>query len=210
MDERTGPHALPSAPQGPEDRAGGGVPAQNASLAMAAGHTARKLTEIASASASDTIVAEGDGVTWTAPEFIKRTKTAPWYVVYFGTSFFLAALVYLLTKDYVSTGVIVFAALSLAAVTMRQPRVLRYHLSDAGLTIANKFYSYQLFKSFSVIYDEGVSNVYLFPLRRLAPSLTVQYDPSDEHTIVELLTVHLPFEQRKLDMLEQFMRQIHL
>lgn len=150
-----------------------------------------------------------DSISWTASEFVAHDKTASWHGLVVLAAIVLAALVFLLTKDKISTGAIVVVGVVLSFYGARQPRQLQYSLDDYGLTIASKHYDWAHFRSFAVIDEGAFSNILFIPLKRFSPLIAVYFDPKDEARIVDLLSQRLPVEDRQHDLVERFMRHIH-
>lgn len=150
-----------------------------------------------------------DGVvSWTASEFIARDKGGSWYLVLVVGAVGLAALLYFLTKDWVTSGVVIVAALFFGIYGAHKPRQLPYQLDRTGLTIGNKRYSYAEFRSFHVVPEGAFSSITLMPLRRFAVPTSIYYDPNDEERILTILADHLPFEERKPDAIDSLMRRV--
>lgn len=158
--------------------------------------------------ASSTTQEDANGITWTASEFVAHEKSAGWYGVLLIGSVVLAALVYIFTRDVISTAVVIIAALAFAAIAGRRPRQLRYQLTNIGMTIGEKQYAYTGFKSFSVVPEGAFSSIVFRPLKRFAPLITIYYAPQDEARIANLLSEHLPFEEHKPDPVDNLMRRI--
>lgn len=150
----------------------------------------------------------GDSITWTASEFIAHQKTPLWYVTLLGASLVLAAVIYLLTKDVVSSGVVVVGAIALAVYGARQPRQLEYRLDKRGLSVGNRNYTYSEFRSFSVVPEGAFNSIVLIPLKRFALLTTIYYSPEDEDKIIAMLTERLPLEPRKKDAIDRLMWRI--
>lgn len=147
-------------------------------------------------------------VSWTASEFIAHQKSVGWYLGLAGATVVLGGLVYLISRDRLSTAVIVIMAVLVGIAGSRQPRVMTYTLNNRGLTIGQKPYPFSEFKSFSII-DEGAFNsIMLMPLKRFMPPVNVYYDPQDENKIVDLFAGHLPLENRGHDPLDRLIRGI--
>ena len=59
--------------------------------------------------------------------------------------------------------------------------------------------------------DEGaLSSVNLIPLKRFLPPVSAYYEDKDEKKITDALGDHLPYEPRKLDMVERLSRRLRL
>jgi len=149
-------------------------------------------------------------IVWTASEFIAHDKPAGWYGGLALSAALLAAIIYLLTRDKISTGAVIVVALSLAFYATRKPQQLRYMLNEQGVGVGERFYSYNEFRSFSLMQEGAFSSISFIPLRRLGPMITIYFDPNDEKAIMELLNAHVPFEQREHDMIDKFLKRIHL
>lgn len=147
-------------------------------------------------------------VSWTASEFISHQKNSGWYLLLGIAGVIGAIIVFLLTHDVVSAVVIVVVVILLGVFAARKPRTLQYQLTSQGLQIGEKFYQYNLFKSFSVIDEGAINSVMLMPLKRLMPPITMYYDPQDEQKIADVLTAYLPYEERSKDMVDRFMNKI--
>lgn len=147
-------------------------------------------------------------VTWSASEFIAHHKSIGWYATLGLSAIAFAAVIYLLTKDEISTGVVIIAALLFGIAAGRKPRVLEYHLNNAGLLIAQKFYPYSDFKSFAISQEGALSSIIFLPLKRFMPSITVYYEPQDEEHITYVLSQHLPLEQHVPDVVDRLTSRI--
>jgi hypothetical protein len=129
-------------------------------------------------------------------------------VLAFGAVAF-AAVIYLVTRDVISAGVIILAAIVLGIYAGHQPRELEYQLNARGLTIGQKHYSYEQFRSFSVLPEGAFSSIVFMPLKRFAVPTTIYYAPEDEEKIVSLLGSYLPLEERGHDAVDRLMHRIH-
>lgn len=149
-----------------------------------------------------------DSVSWTASEFISHEKDAGWYAKLVAASLVISILVYLLTRDVVSTGVILFVCATLGVYANRQPRQLPYSVSSAGVDIGDKHYGYDEFRSFAVMSEGAFSSIALLPLKRFAPLTTIYFAPDDEEKIIAILSQALPYEERSHDMIDRLMQRI--
>ncbi len=150
-----------------------------------------------------------DDITWTASEYIAHEKGASWYGLLVVGGFAAAALDYWLTKDVVSTGVIVFAAIVFAIISAKKPRTQHYALTTQGLQIGNKIYYFQDFKNFSITEEGAIASIIFMPMKRFMPSLTIYVAPDMEEQVINFLSAILPVEQHRADAVDSLMRRIH-
>ncbi|HET7060364.1 MAG TPA: hypothetical protein VFH99_03575 [Candidatus Saccharimonadales bacterium] len=147
-------------------------------------------------------------ISWTASEFVAHEKSAGWYGVLVLATAAIAALIYLITRDIISTAVVIIAAFAFGVLAARKPRQLQYALDASGISIGQKHLGYNGFKSFSVAPEGAFSSIVFRPLKRFSPLTIIYYAPEDEERIVSLLTDHLPFEEHKPDAVDNIMRRV--
>jgi hypothetical protein len=146
---------------------------------------------------------------WTASEFIEHQKPQGWYVSVGLGGFLVAGLLYFISKDIVTSVVVLIAALLFAAAGARKPRAMPYVLSRGGLQIGEKAYPYSMFKSFSVIEEGAIDSIQFLPLKRFMPPISIYFPPEQEDQIVELLADYLPHEDRDHDAIDRLMKRLH-
>ena len=147
-------------------------------------------------------------ISWTASEFVAHEKSAGWYVLLIGGAAVFAGVVYLITKDFISAGVVIAAAIILAVYGAHQPREQQYVIDNQGIGIGPKHYSFDDFKSFAVASEGAFSSLVFMPLKRFAIPLTVYYAPADEERILSVVSTQLPLEEHRLDAVDNLMRRI--
>jgi hypothetical protein len=147
-------------------------------------------------------------ITWTASEFVAHEKSAGWYVLLLLGAAVFAAGIYLLTRDFVSTVVVLVAAILLAIFGAHTPREQQYIIDNQGIGIGPKHYSFDDFKSFAVASEGAFSSLVFMPLKRFAIPRTVYYAPADEERILSVVSTQLPLEEHRLDAIDNLMRRI--
>lgn len=163
-----------------------------------------------SASANQTVptAPSQETVIWTASEYIAHDKSGGWYVLLGLAAVGIAGLVFVITREVVSTVVILVMGLAFGAFAARKPQELTYELGSSALRIGQKTYSYNHFKSFSIIEEGAVHSIMLMPLPRFMPPLSIYYDPQDEDKITNALSHYLPYVDRKQDAVDRLMRRV--
>lgn len=161
-------------------------------------------TPQSSAEASQT----GTTVQWTASEFIAHSKSVGWYILLMLATAILAGLVYLLTQDKISAGIVIIVAIIFGIFAARKPRELTYGVDNKGVRIGEKFYPYALFRSFSIVQEGGIESIWLMPLRRFMPIITIYFEQTDGEKIVGVLSQMLPVEQRQVDIVDKLMHRL--
>jgi hypothetical protein len=151
---------------------------------------------------------DDQAVTWTASEFIAHDKSAGWYAGLALVTLALGAAVFFLNRDFISVSVVVIGGLLIGVYAGHQPRALEYVLNGQGLSIGQKYYSYDQFKSFSIMEEGAFSSIMFMPLKRFAVTITAHYPPEDEDKILSILSGRLPMEKHRYDAVDTLMRRI--
>lgn len=149
-------------------------------------------------------------ITWTATEYAHHDRGLGWYILLVLATIGLAAGVYFITKDYFATGAIVALGIIVGVYAIRKPSQVTYELTDDGLKIGQKFFSFGQFRSFSVIRSEGPSYVSLMPLKKLMPPVEAYFAAQDEEKITDLLGKHLPYDEKKVSSIDRLSHKLRL
>ncbi|MGH7158295.1 MAG: hypothetical protein ACREGD_04495 [Candidatus Saccharimonadales bacterium] len=152
--------------------------------------------------------AQKSSVEWTASEYVAHEKHTAWYVQVLLATVVVAALVYLITRDVISSGIIVFAGVVFAVAAARKPRVLAYRVDAGGLTVGQKYYPYTQFKSFAVMAEGSLATVVFMPHKRFAPSIDVYVPPENANAIIAVISGSLPIVNRKQGMVDTITNRI--
>ena len=144
---------------------------------------------------------------WQASEFVHNHKSVTWYVVLAAVVVILAGLAAWL---HFWLEIAVFVAMGIAVVVYarKPPRTLLYELSDQGISIDGKLLPFSSFRSFGVIPDEEWHSIDLEPTKRFNPRTVLLFNPEDLEQIVGHLELHLPREDRELDVIERITRYV--
>ena len=144
---------------------------------------------------------------WQASEYVQHHKGPGWY---FGLGAVVLVLlgVAILTHQWLSIAVFLVMAIAVVVYAHKPPRILTYMLDSTGITIEDKFYPYDQFRSFAVLQDSEWHAIDLEPTQRFMPRLTVIFVSEDLDGIVEHLSFHLPRTDRQPDLIERLTRYV--
>jgi hypothetical protein len=148
-------------------------------------------------------------VEWTASEFIAHNHSFEWYAGLAGSSVLLVLLVFLFTRDPISTIGVAIVCIFAAVLSAKRPNTLPYRLDHKGLTIGHRFYAYTSFRSYYVIHEGAITNVTLRPAGRSLSELSLYCPPEDEDRILRAIGSHLPMEQANDSVFDRFARRVH-
>ena len=151
---------------------------------------------------------DNGAITWTASEFIAHQKSGSWFGLLALAAVVIAALAWLITRDVIATGTVVIGVVLLGVYARQQPRQTSYTLDAYGLTIGNRQYRYDEFRSFMVVPEGAFLSVELMPLKRIAMTVTMFLDPQDEDRVLDMLSLYLPMEESRTNLTDSLMRRI--
>ena len=147
-------------------------------------------------------------VQWQASEFVDHQKSASWFIPLIAAIFLASCVIYLLTRDILATLVVALGGVAFGVYARQSPRTLTYSLMPTSLKIGDKSYSYDDFRTFSILQEGALFSILLQPVRRLMPPITIYFDPEDGEKIFDTLAAHLPHQEQEQDLVERMMRKI--
>lgn len=150
-----------------------------------------------------------DVVSWEAEEYIVRDKNSWWYVGLIAVGLLLSALAIWL-QAWTFLVVVILSVVALMIYAMRPPRMLRYTLSDKGLSEGDKLYNYEDFKAFGILREGDHFAIVLTPRKRFSPRVTVFFPEAQGEEIVDAFGMRLPMEEVKLDMLDKLIKFLRI
>lgn len=150
-----------------------------------------------------------DSIQWQASEFVDHQKNPIWFLLFgLGTVVFSIGIYFITGGSILSTVVVAVAGLTFAMYAGQKPRTLTYALLPNTLKIGDKQYSYDDFKTFSVMQEGALNSIILQPLKRFLPPLTLYFANDDGEKIFDILASRVPHEERKADAIDSLMRRI--
>lgn len=147
-------------------------------------------------------------VSWSASEFTHHQKSAQWYLIAVASIALLSFLSYLVTSDAIGPISVVILGVLLLVVANRKPRTVEYTIDAHGIVVGSREYLYDDFQSFSVVQEDQIECISLFPQKRFAPEIDMYFSPDDGQKIFDILSDSLPFEQRDRDRIDKFLHKI--
>lgn len=149
------------------------------------------------------------GVSWMATEFIDHQKAKSWYMGLGVGSALLALAVYLISEqDLVPSLVVLVVAVVFGIFASRKPRQLEYSISSDGVKIGSRTYALSDLRSFSQVEEDGQPSIWLMPLKRFMPIITLYFDPAKESEIIDVLSQYLPFEDFEPGIIDHLMHRL--
>lgn len=152
---------------------------------------------------------DSNSISWEAEEYVIRDKTGWWYVGLAAFVIVLCGLAVIL-QWWTFVVVIILSAIALVIYTVRPPRVVHYSLTKKGLSEGNIFHSFDDFKSFGFLQENGHFAIVLTPRKRFSPQVTVYFPESQGEAIIDALGVRLPMEEVHMDLLDKLIKFLRI
>ncbi len=153
--------------------------------------------------------AKTDIITWEAEEYVVRDKTNWWYVGLIAIGLVLSGLaVWLQWWSFLA--VVILSVVALIIYAMRPPRILRYSLSNKGISEGDRLYAYSDFKAFGILKESGHFAIVLTPMKRFSPRMVVYFPEAQGEEIVDAFGARLPMEEVKLDALDKLIKFLRI
>lgn len=180
--------------------------------------SARVTYEAGFAEADDEAVTAGDEtavpapaeVSWQAKEYIAPDKNTIWYICLGIVVVAVVLLDLFYVHSYTLTALIIAIAVVLIVMSVRPARVINYKLSDEGLYIGETLINLDEYKAFGVIHDGKENSLFLIPIKRFKPGLSVYFPVESGESIVDNLGQRLPMQEIRLDFIDNIVRLLRL
>ncbi len=147
---------------------------------------------------------------WVALDSHMESKTFGWYLTLFLIALICSGGFYYLTKDIITSSVIVIAAIFIASYALRKPKELNYLMDKQGFKVKDREYIFGNFKSFSIVNQNNHQSLMLAPLKRFSPYIFLSLDTGNADKVINTVSDILPLEKSDNDLFERFLRFIKL
>src|SRR6056297_4037565 len=143
---------------------------------------------------------EEDLLTWVVPEFDTPPKTKKWYIV----AGFLALLVLIYaiyTSNFLFALIIIIAGVILVLSEGQKAQKVTVSLTEEGLILGRKFYDYDEFKNFAIVYKpkQGTKNLYFEFQNFFRHRITIPLEDMNPLTVQEILSDYLEEDTDRTD-----------
>lgn len=164
-------------------------------------------------------------LTWEIPEYKKPERSKRWYIIAGTLTFILLffnffsisnwRLVFLGPNSNYLFSLIIIIALAIMLINESQePMILKFRLTPEGVKIGKRFYDYDEFKHFYVIYKprQSVKQLYLEFNNNIRPRLSIPLRRMDALEVRNYLVKYLDEDLERIDqpLSEQLTRILRL
>lgn len=147
-------------------------------------------------------------ISWQASEFIHHEKDGMWFLALLAVAAVLLALDIFVVKSWTFGVLIVVMAVAAVIVGKRPPRTLNYSLSNQGLRIDEKSFSFHDFRAFGIVQEGALYSIRLIPNKRFMPMVSLYFPAEQGEQIVDLIGSVLPMEHIERDSIDKIVEKI--
>lgn len=104
---------------------------------------------------------KNEKLSWEIPEYIKHKRNKTWYIM--ASIIGLGLIVYsFFTNNFLFSFIIIIAGAVIIVTDSKEPQRITISLEEDGVKLGKKFYDYDEFKNFSIVYKpkNSVKNLY--------------------------------------------------
>jgi len=149
---------------------------------------------------SETIDFGDEIMGWKVPEYEKHVRTRGWYLI----SSIVALLLLIFSffsGNFLFAVIIIVVAIVVVLHDGQEPTAVKVSLTDEGIIVGRKFYDYDEFENFSVIYKsrEEVKNLYFEFKSAIKPRLSIPLEKMNPLNVRKNLLKYLPEDLERTD-----------
>ncbi|HQF57126.1 MAG TPA: hypothetical protein PK831_01325 [Candidatus Magasanikbacteria bacterium] len=150
---------------------------------------------------------------WTIQEYEKYNRGILWYIIMGGLGIFF--VVYgVVTRDFLFSLIIILFAIILFLQAHQDPKQISFKITELGVVVGNRFYSFSELDSFFIIYNPpDVKTLFLETKEVLKPMIRVPLLDMNPVDVKNVLRAYLPenFERENEPLSDRAARnwQIH-
>jgi len=113
-------------------------------------------------------------ISWEIPEHEKYYRTRRWYIIAATVSLILLIFSFF-TSNFLFAVIVIIAAFVLILRDGQEPNKINFSLTDEGVILGKKFYDYDVFKNFSIVYKPNleIKNLYFEFKNPVHPRLSI-------------------------------------
>ena len=143
---------------------------------------------------------EPENISWPVPEYDKHEKGGGWYIFY-SLIAFLLILYSFLSGNFLFAVIIIIAAIVIVLRDGQEPDFVKISLTEEGVIVGKKFYDYDEFKNFSIVYKPKleIKNLYFEFSNSLKPRLSIPLKKMNPLLIRKSLLRYLPEDLDRTD-----------
>ena len=149
-------------------------------------------------------------IRWQALEYMQHQHEPIWYVGFGATVLILIAVAIFVFKSPTFAVLVPVMAVALALYVRRPPATIDYTVSRKGIHVNDRLYTFDQFKSFSVVRQETTNHVVLIPRKRFQLGQNIYFPTEIGEKLVDMLAARLPMKEASPDIIDKLLAKLRL
>ena len=149
-------------------------------------------------------------IRWQALEYMQHQHEPIWYVGFGATVLILIAVAIFVFKSPTFAVLVPVMAVALALYVRRPPATIDYTVSRKGIHVNDRLYTFDQFKSFSVVRQETTNHVVLIPRKRFQLGQNIYFPTEIGEKLVDMLAARLPMKETSPDIIDKLLAKLRL
>lgn len=149
-------------------------------------------------------------IRWQALEYMQHQHEPIWYVGFGAAVLILIAVAIFVFKSPTFAVLVPVMAVALALYVRRPPATIDYTVSRKGIHVNDRLYTFDQFKSFSVVRQETTNHVVLIPRKRFQLGQNIYFPTEIGEKLVDMLAARLPMKETSPDIIDKLLAKLRL
>ena len=149
-------------------------------------------------------------IRWQALEYMQHQHEPIWYIGFGATVLVLIAVAIFVFKSPTFAVLVPVMAVALALYVRRPPATIDYTVSRKGIHVNDRLYTFDQFKSFSVVRQETTNHVVLIPRKRFQLGQNIYFPTEIGEKLVDMLAARLPMKEISPDIIDKLLAKLRL
>mgnify|MGYP000855732187 CR=1 FL=1 len=149
-------------------------------------------------------------IRWQALEYMQHQHEPIWYIGFGATVLILIAVAIFVFKSPTFAVLVPVMAVALALYVRRPPATIDYTVSRKGIHVNDRLYTFDQFKSFSVVRQETTNHVVLIPRKRFQLGQNIYFPTEVGEKLVDMLAARLPMKETSPDIIDKLLAKLRL
>ena len=149
-------------------------------------------------------------IRWQALEYMQHQHEPIWYIGFGATVLILIAVAIFVFKSPTFAVLVPVMAVALALYVRRPPATIDYTVSRKGVHVNDRLYTFDQFKSFSVVRQETTNHVVLIPRKRFQLGQNIYFPTEIGEKLVDMLAARLPMKEISPDIIDKLLAKLRL
>lgn len=149
-------------------------------------------------------------IRWQALEYMQHQHEPIWYIGFGATVLILIAVAIFVFKSPTFAVLVPVMAVALALYVRRPPATIDYTVSRKGIHVNDRLYTFDQFKSFSVVRQETTNHVVLIPRKRFQLGQNIYFPTEIGEKLVDMLAARLPMKEISPDIIDKLLAKLRL